>query len=155
MLISVSQSDFHVGTFSSTTGTVTMSNELLIINQTINLESGAGGIDQSFQNIPDDKHACIELFSFRLRQQADDHPDPLVLWAYPANSGPPRRKTLFFPLQKMSPESPFYANTYSLTYRLEPGDAWGVSLYRQDPSVVLELNVYLSGYYYSKMHDRR
>jgi hypothetical protein len=132
-----------------------MSNELLVINQTIILESGAGGIDQSFPDIPDDKHAFIELFSYRLRQQADDRPDPLVLWAYPAHSGPPRRKTLFFPLQRMSPESPYYANTYSLAFRLEPGDAWGVSLYRQDPSGVSELNVYLSGHYYSNLHDRR
>jgi hypothetical protein len=128
-----------------------MPKELLLINQKISLNPGTGGIDQSFQNIPNNKYALIELFSYRLKEQdnTEDLPDPLILWAYPADQGPPRTKTVFFPIHKAISDSPFSAETYTIMFRLEPGDAWGVSLYRQNTDGNSELDINISGYYYS------
>jgi hypothetical protein len=127
-----------------------MPKELLLINQKITLSSGSGGVDQSFQDIPNDKFALIELLSYRLKEQdaMEDLPEPLILWAYPANQGPPRTKTVFFPVHGAVPGSPYSADTYSLMFRLEPGDAWGISLYRQNTDGNSELDINLSGYYY-------
>jgi hypothetical protein len=124
--------------------------ELLLINQKYTLEPGTGGIDASFQNIPNDKYGYIELFSYRLKEQDDteDLPEPIVLWAYPADKGPPRTKTVFFPIHKAVPDTPFSADTYTIKFRLEPGDAWGVSLYRQNSVGKSELDINLSGYLY-------
>jgi hypothetical protein len=128
-----------------------MQNELFQVNQTITLASGAGKIDQSFQNVPDDKYALIELFSYSLKHPdgIDIIPEPIILWAYPAHQGPPRTKTLFFPLHKITVDSLFSADTYSIKLRLEPGDAWGVTLTRGNTSGITTLNVYISGYLYS------
>ncbi|MEJ2620794.1 MAG: hypothetical protein P8163_11150 [Candidatus Thiodiazotropha sp.] len=128
-----------------------MTNDLLIVNHEIILEVGAGGIDHSFSNIPDDKYALIELFSYKLKEHANlqDQPEPLILWAYPAQKGPPRTKTVFFPLNYYSSASNICADTYSLNFRLEPGDAWGISLYRSNSTTASELSVYISGHYYS------
>jgi hypothetical protein len=132
-----------------------MPKEILLINQIITLDSGTGGIDQSFQNIPSDKYALIELFSYRFKTQenTDDLPDPIMLWAYPAHKGPPRTKTVFFPLHKLAPDSPFSADTYNISFRLEPGDAWGVSLYRRNTAGASELQVNLSGFTYLPGED--
>ncbi|MEJ2403050.1 MAG: hypothetical protein P8171_01975 [Candidatus Thiodiazotropha sp.] len=131
-----------------------MTNNLLIVNRDIILEPGAGGIDQSFNNIPDDKYALIELFSFKFKEHANsqDQAEPIILWAYPAQKGPPRTKTVFFPLNNLSSASNICADTYSLNFRLEPGDAWGISLYRSNPATASELSVYISGYYYTHRH---
>lgn len=133
-----------------------MQNNLLTVNQNIMIYSGVGGIDQSFQNIPNDKYAVIELISFRLREQnnTQDRPEPLILWAYPAKKGPPRTKSVYIPLQKYSSDSPFFAETYSINLKLEPGDAWGISLYRKNRTGTSELSIYLSGYVYSQMHNK-
>jgi hypothetical protein len=131
-----------------------MPKELLLINQKISLNSGSGGIDQSFHNIPNDKYALIELFSYRLKEQdnTEDLPEPLILWAYPADQGPPRTKTVFFPIRKTVSGSPFSAETYTIKFHLEPGDAWGVSLYRQNTDGNSELDINISGYYYPATH---
>jgi hypothetical protein len=128
----------------------TMSKELLFVKEEITLAAGSGGVDQSFQNIPGNKFALIELFSFRLKEQSniEDMPDPIELWAYPGGSGPPRTKTVFFPIEKSLPGSRFSAGTYAIKFRLEPGDSWGVSLYRQNHGGTSELEVFLSGYFY-------
>ncbi len=131
-----------------------MHNELLIVNREIILDSGVGGIDQSFNNIPNDKHALIELFSYKFKEEVNsqDQPEPLILWAYPAENGPPRTKTVFFPLSSLSSESAYCADTYTINFRLEPGDAWGISLYRNNSATASELSIYISGYYYSQRH---
>jgi hypothetical protein len=133
-----------------------MQKDLLTVNQKIIINSGVGGVDQSFQDIPKDKYALIELISFRLEEQENtqDQPEPLILWAYPAQKGPPRTKSVYFPLHKYSSESPFFADTHSIKLRLEPGDAWGVSLYRKNTTGTSELSIYLSGYFYAPMRDK-
>jgi hypothetical protein len=128
-----------------------MRNELLQVSQTITLESGAGALDQSLQNIPNDKYALIEQFSYRIKEQdgIEDLLQPIILWAYPANQGPSHTKSLFFPPNKIAVDSPFSADTYFLKFRLEPGDAWGVSLSRGNASGITKLNFTISGYLYS------
>lgn len=128
-----------------------MSNDLIIVREKITIAQGSESTVKSFVDIPNDKYALIELFSFKLviHGYPEAIPDPIELWAHPGTSGPPYTKLLFFPINKAIHGNTVFAGTHPISFRLEPRDTWGVKLSRINPTnVVFEYEIYLSGFRY-------
>ena len=124
-----------------------MAGDLIIVNEKMVIPAGIDNLDQSFTNIPDNKQAVIELVSFRITEHGSSSsiPAPLQLWAFPASSGPPHTKSVFLPILGGIHAPQIFAGTHDIRFRLEPGDAWGVSFRRQATSNQIDIEMYISG----------
>ena len=119
-------------------------------NAIISMAAGSGSAQHSFQDIPQDKRLVIEFLSFKLEEEDTTNLcDPICLWAYPAQDGPPYTKQAYFPITEGKHKPGLMAGSFAFRMYLEPGEAWGISLFRSNYTHLSKFTIYISGYYLS------